>query len=89
MNSITIQLPLSEKELASAKQLAKRWGFSSAEEALKEIMRHFLAGEIESTDIKLAKKAKTRYRKMEQDFKSGNNIITAESVDEFLNQLNA
>jgi hypothetical protein len=89
MNSLTIQLPLSEKELVSAKRLAEKWGFSSAEEALNALMRRLLSGEIDSTNIRLTKKAKDRYGKMDEDFKTGRNVICADNVDEFLIQLNA
>jgi hypothetical protein len=37
----------------------------------------------------LSAKAEKRYLKMEQDFKAGKNIYHADSVDDFLRQLNA
>ncbi len=94
MSVSTIRLQLEEVEIQKAHQLARQWGFSSVEEALKEFIKRFLnktvtASLVETEYIKLSKKTKARYVKMEQDFKIGKDVRITHSVDEFIAQLHA
>lgn len=94
MNTATIKLQLGEKELTKAQTIAREWGFSSVEEVMREFVRRFLSKTQTKTsrqveNVKLTKKAKLRYKRINQDLKSGKNIMLAKSVDDFLIQLNA
>lgn len=94
MSTSTIRLQLGETELHQAHKLAKEWGFSSVEEALREFIKRFLSksGTISSQKIEyitLTKKAQLRYKQMAKDSDENKNIHVARSVDEFLAQLNA
>ncbi|MBU3978145.1 hypothetical protein KJ980_04095 [Patescibacteria group bacterium] len=94
MCSSTIRLQLEEKELIKAHKLAEEWGFSSVEEVLKEFIKRFLNKNVVTSSnltqkITLTKKAKTRYKQMNEDFKIEKDISIAKSVDDFLAQLNA
>ncbi len=94
MSSSTIRLQLEEKELIKAHKLAEEWGFSSVEDALKEFIKRFLNKNFTISSnitqkITLTKKAKTRYKQMNEDFKNEKNVNIAKSIDDFLAQLNA
>lgn len=86
MNSITI--PMTDDEIKHAQNLAKRWGMSSIEEAIRAGIRR-LGTETEDEPVVLSKRAEKRLLKMQKDFETGKNIHVAHSVEELMRDIEA
>jgi antitoxin component of RelBE/YafQ-DinJ toxin-antitoxin module len=92
MDTTTLQVPLTKELKYSATSVAKKYGFSSLQEIVRVLLtklsREELTVSVEQFPaVKLSAKNEKRYAKMEEDFKAGRNVYTANSVEEFLNEL--
>lgn len=92
MQKAVLQVPLPKSLKVSAEAVALEQGFSSLQEAVRLFLKRFANRMMtvtfeEPEVIRLSKKAKERYRKMDEDFKQGRNWHTANSLDEFFKQL--
>jgi hypothetical protein len=82
-----IKLQLDEKEIIKANNFAKERGFASVEDVVKEFIKQLPS--LTPEPITLSDKAKKRYAGMDESFKIGKEVRIAETVDEFLSQLDA
>lgn len=91
MDTVTLQIPMTKSLRDNAVKAAKKQGFSSLQEAARVIFTKMVDGKFTFTvsepTVYLSPKAEARYRKIEADFKSGKNITTANSLEEFFSQL--
>ncbi len=92
MDTTTLQVPLSKQLKASATDIAKEYGFSSLQEVVRVLLTKLSKRELNVSveqfpAVKLSAKNEKRYAKMDEDFKNGKNVYSANSVDEFLNEL--
>lgn len=92
MDTTTLQVPLTKELKSSATNVAKEYGFSSLQEIVRVLLtklsRKELSVSIEQFPaVKLSAKNEKRYTKMEEDFKAGRNFYTANSIEEFLDEL--
>jgi antitoxin component of RelBE/YafQ-DinJ toxin-antitoxin module len=93
MKTINLQIPIPEELKISAQEAALEQGFSSVQDAVR-IFLHKLSQR--AIDIifapkaeKLSPKAEKRYLKMLHDAKIEKNWYKADSVEDFLKQLNS
>jgi len=92
MDTTTLQIPISKNLKASATAVAKDFGFSSLQEVTRVLLTKLAKRELNVSveqfpAVMLSAKAEKRYAKMDEDFKTGKNVYTAKSVDEFLEKL--
>ena len=92
MNRTVLQIPMTKELKISAEQAAYDFGFSSLQELLRVFMKKLSSKSInlnfnDEPVIKLSAKNEKRYIKMTEDFKSGKNTHTANSLEEFFKQL--
>lgn len=94
-NRVILQVPMSRNLKQSAEMVALDYGFSSLQETVRVILNKLARRELsvsitEAEEIvKLSPAAKKRYKKMSQDFKTGQNIYQAKDADDLLQQLRA
>lgn len=74
-----------------ATAVAEDLGFSSLQEPVRVFLRQLAKRQITVSfgpiPIKLSEKAIKRYDKMTEDFETGRDVFTANSVDELMRQL--
>lgn len=92
MNTTTLQIPISKDLKTTATLVAKDFGFSSLQEItrvfLTKLAKREMSVSVEQFPaVMLSAKAEKRYAKMDEDFETGKNVYTANSVDEFLEKL--
>jgi antitoxin component of RelBE/YafQ-DinJ toxin-antitoxin module len=90
MQKTILQIPITQDLKINAENAAHEQGFSS----LQEIVRVFLAKlaakkvEVSLDSIMLSEKNENRYLNITKDFETGENVKTAQNVDDLLTQLN-
>ncbi len=92
MKRTILQIPISEELRRSAEKVSSEMGFSSIQETVRVFLTKLSKKEINikiQDEEQLSPKAAARYEKMLKDMKTGKNVNTAESVADFLKQLNA
>lgn len=91
MDRVILQVPMSRELKEKAEAVSADYGFSSLQETIRILLKKLatkrLKFEIYEEEINLSPQAERRYRKMEKDFRKGRNVYSADSVDEFFNQL--
>lgn len=92
MDTTTLQVPLTKQLKASATSVAEEYGFSSLQEVVRVLLtklsKRELAVSIEQFPaVKLSAKNEKRYAKMDEDFKAGKNVYTANSLEEFFDKI--
>lgn len=94
MNRVVLQVPIPKTLRDAAQAAVPDYGFSSLQDMIR-LFLHKVAGRTldikmgEVENIKLTPAAKRRFKKMEEDFKTGRNIFHAKDVDDLMKQLNA
>jgi antitoxin component of RelBE/YafQ-DinJ toxin-antitoxin module len=94
MDTTILQIPMSKKLKKEAEAAAHEMGFSSLQESVRVILTKLSKKELTVSienhihPIQLSEKAQKRYEKMDQDFKTGKNIMTAQNTDDLMSQLN-
>lgn len=84
-----------QRELkTSAEAVAHDYGFSSVQDAIRMFLRKLAKREVsvgiyEEEAVTLSKRGQARYRKMEQDFRTGKNISYAKDADDMIKQLHS
>lgn len=92
MDTTTLQVPLTKQLKASATSVAEEYGFSSLQEVVRVLLtklsKRELAVSIEQFPaVRLSAKNEKRYAKMDEDFKAGKNVYTANSLEEFFDKI--
>ena len=90
MNRIILQVPIRQDLKISAEKEALSQGFSSLQELVRVFLSKVASRKIEVTlqeSVMLSKINEKRYLNMTQDFESGRNIYSADSVDDLINKL--
>jgi len=93
MSRSVLQIPINRELRLSAEEVALAEGFSSLQEfvrvLLNKVANRELSIQISSVPtIDLTNKANDRYEKILKDYKKGENIYSAESVDDLISKLN-
>lgn len=93
MDTVTLQIPMSKSLKLRALEVADSLGFSSLQEIVRVLLTKFadhqLVVKIEEPPVTLSEKASRRYLKMMEDFKTGKNVKTVNSVEELMADLRA
>ena len=90
MNRTILQVPIRQDLKVSAEREALSQGFSSLQELVRVFLSKVASRKIEVTlqeSVMLSKTNEKRYLNMTQDFESGQNIYSADSVDDLINKL--
>lgn len=92
MNKTILQVPVSTTLRKDAERQALEQGFSSLQEAVRVFLKKLAQGTLgisfeEEEIVRLSPRAIRRYNKISEDFKKGENIHTAKSVDDLMKQL--
>ncbi len=93
MNRTVLQIPIAPSLRQQAEAASLDLGFSSLQDAVRLLLHKLARRELTVTVgeevIKLSKKARSRYAKMDEDFRSGKNVYSAKNADDFLQQLHS
>lgn len=93
MNRTVLQIPIAPLLRQQAEAASLDLGFSSLQDAVRlllhKLARRELAVAVQDESIRLSKKARERYAKMDQDFHSGKNIYHAKDADDVWRQLHS
>lgn len=92
MDTTTLQIPLPKSLKADATGVAKEYGFSSLQEVVRFMLTKLARREIGVTieqfpAVRLSARNEKRYAKMDEDFKKGRNIDSANSLEEFFDKI--
>jgi antitoxin component of RelBE/YafQ-DinJ toxin-antitoxin module len=93
MDTTTLQVPLTKTLKSSATQVAREYGFSSLQEIVRVMLSKLAKKEFVITfgeqfpTVALSAKNEARYAKMEEDFRSGRNVYSTDSLDDFFAKL--
>ena len=92
MDTITLQVPMSRKIRDMATKAALDQGVSSLQEAVRIFATRLAKNQTSISleqfpAVKLSAKNENRYAKMDEDFKSGKNVLVAHSIEEHFKQL--
>lgn len=92
MDTTTLQVPLTKQLKASATSVAEEYGFSSLQEIVRVLLTKLSKRELgvsieQFPTVRLSAKNEKRYAKMDEDFKNGKNVYTANSLDEFFEEI--
>lgn len=93
MNRTVLQIPITPLLRQRAEAASLDLGFSSLQDLVRlllhKLARRELAVAVQDESIKLSKKARDRYAKMDEDFRSGKNIYHAHDADDLWRQLHS
>ena len=93
MNRTVLQIPMPAALRQQAEAASLDLGFSSLQDVVRlllhKLARRELAVAIQDEAVKLSKKARDRYAKMDEDFRTGKNVYHARDIDDFLRQLHS
>ncbi|MEK7543896.1 MAG: hypothetical protein AAB557_03445 [Patescibacteria group bacterium] len=93
MNRTVLQIPIAPLLRRQAEAASLDLGFSSLQDVVRlllhKLARRELAVAVQDESIKLSKKARDRYAKMDEDFRSGKNIYHAQNADDLWRQLHS
>lgn len=92
MDTTTLQVPLSKNLKSEATSVAKEYGFSSLQEIVRVLLTKLSKRELSVSveqfpAVKLSAKNEKRYAKMDEDFRKGKNVYSANSVEELMREL--
>jgi antitoxin component of RelBE/YafQ-DinJ toxin-antitoxin module len=91
MQKIILQVPVNKQLRDSAEKEAARQGFSSLQEVVRVFLTQLAASKVEISlqrSISLSDINEKRYSNMTDDFKSGKNVASAESLEDLMLKLN-
>ena len=93
MNRTVLQIPIAPSLRQQAEAASLDLGFSSLQDVVRlllhKLARRELTVTVQEEVVKLSKKAQARYAKMDEDFRTGKNVYSANNVDDFLRQLHS
>jgi antitoxin component of RelBE/YafQ-DinJ toxin-antitoxin module len=93
MDQITLHIPISKALKQKAESRARKQGVTLAEiihSLLDKFTKREVSVSIERKDeevVFLSARAKRRYAKMDEDFRTGKNVYTAKDADDLFRQL--
>ena len=85
-----MQIPVTKSLRGQAEAAALDYGFSSLQEVIRVFMKKLAKGAIDISFqevVILSSKAASRYQKIDEDFKLGKNIRSAENLEDLERQL--
>ena len=85
-----MQIPVSKTLRGQAEAAALDYGFSSLEEVIRVFMKKLAKGVIDISFrevVMLSSKSADRYQKIDEDFRLGKSIYSAETIKELQSQL--
>lgn len=93
-NRVILQVPLPKALKEQAEAVSADYGFSSLQEIIRVIITKLSRRELTvdvapSEYIRLSPKAKKRYAKMTDDFRTGKNIKSFDNVKDLIKDLHA
>lgn len=91
MKKTILQVPLDKQLKNNAEKIASEQGFSSLQEIVRVFLTQLASKRVEISlqeSQKLSDRNESRYLKLTQDFESGQNISSAQNVDDLLKKLN-
>lgn len=87
-----LQVPIDKGLKSRAEKAASAQGFSSLQEVVRVFLAQLASNKVGVTIQEISRLSPTnekRYLKMTKDFESGENLSTAQSVDDLISKLNA
>ncbi len=92
MNRTILQVPLDKQLKSNAEKAASSQGFSSLQEIVRVFLTQLSLNKVMVTlqeTVSLSAENDKRYTKMTNDFESGKNIHSANTVNDLVSKLNA